>query len=113
LSGDGARSGEDCFKKGGFSACEGTDDGNAFRSRASSSGATSHGAGLHSGVSQRAAAGLRPSQGVVFCHLPELIVPRVAVQGKGGVWKLMDPLSFDMSIVGGFNKPAAPVAKCR
>jgi hypothetical protein len=50
---------------------------------------------------------------VVFCHLPELIVPRVAVQGKGGVWKLMDPLSFDMSIVGGFNKPAAPVAKCR
>ena len=43
LAGDGACSGEDCFKKGGFSAGEGTDDGDAFRSRTSSSGAISHG----------------------------------------------------------------------
>jgi len=32
---------------------------------------------------QEAAAGLRPSQGGVFCHLPASIVTRVAAKGKG------------------------------
>ncbi len=78
-----AGAGEYGFKKGRFSAGEGTDDGDAFRSRTSSSGAVSHGVTSTPGVSRRAAAGPVGRRAAVSGLVPDKAT-RISSHGTRG-----------------------------